>query len=498
MKKQISLIKLFSVVMAFCFVAVTILPNSVISARASEYTDNYDNLSLEEKQALIEQKLKEVNERLNTLGEESDETEEYINTLDEKIKYLNTQLKLSENQIESSENKITALEEKYKDNEEQISTLSVEIEDLTQKSEELRKQFDETYTLYGQRLRALYISGETSVLTMLLTSPDLSTLITRYEMIKRVSQADTALLKSLEGEADELKNTAASLQSKQTALSDNQISLKNTKQTLSQTVEDLQTQQTSFKEKQVAYKSEKAESDNLLKQLHDKTKKYSEYRNQDQAELDAINAEIEEAAERFRKKMEEEEKRTTTTTTAPPAKTTVSDDKPDDETQAESKDETTKKTTTKKHTTTKKPSNKLSMTYPVPSQKTITTDYGSAGYEGHTGVDFACDTGARVVAAESGYVIISKDLKNANGSYRSYGRYIVIMHDKKNSSGNYVYTLYAHNSKRVVSEGDYVNKGQTIAYAGETGNASGPHCHFEVRTPSASYDDCVNPRNYLP
>ena len=89
-------------------------------------------------------------------------------------------------------------------------------------------------------------------------------------------------------------------------------------------------------------------------------------------------------------------------------------------------------------------------------------------------------------------------LKNSDGSYRSYGRYIVIAHDKKDSAGNYVYTLYAHNSSRVVSEDQYVKKGQLIAYSGSTGNSSGPHCHFEVRTPSAAYDDCVNPTYYLP
>lgn len=138
------------------------------------------------------------------------------------------------------------------------------------------------------------------------------------------------------------------------------------------------------------------------------------------------------------------------------------------------------------------------MTYPVPSQTRITTAYGSAGYVGHTGVDFACSSGSKVVAAESGTVIISTDLKNSDGSYRSYGRYIVIAHDKKDSAGNNVYTLYAHNSSRVVSEGQYVKKGQLIAYSGSTGNSSGPHCHFEVRTPTASYNDCVNPTYYLP
>lgn len=195
----------------------------------------------------------------------------------------------------------------------------------------------------------------------------------------------------------------------------------------------------------------------------------------------AINAEIEAAAEKYKEELEQSQNKPSTTTPSGSG----------------SQGQTT---------TTKPSSSKLSMTYPVPSQTTITTGYGSAGYAGHTGVDFACNSGAKVVAAESGIVIISKDItyhspcscSNTGGGYHSYGRYIVIMHDKKNSSGNYVYTLYAHNSSRVVEEGDRVSKGQLIAYAGSTGNSTGPHCHFEVRTPDALYEHCVNPVPYLP
>ena len=138
----------------------------------------------------------------------------------------------------------------------------------------------------------------------------------------------------------------------------------------------------------------------------------------------------------------------------------------------------------------------ISLTYPVPSQTRITC--GFHGYTGHSGADFSCPTGSKVVAAESGTVIISADLYDDNGNYRSYGRYIVIKHDKTTSSGAAVYTLYAHNSERLVSAGQHVEKGQQIAKSGSTGNSTGPHCHFEVRTPSSSYSDCKNPANYLP
>jgi murein DD-endopeptidase MepM/ murein hydrolase activator NlpD len=74
----------------------------------------------------------------------------------------------------------------------------------------------------------------------------------------------------------------------------------------------------------------------------------------------------------------------------------------------------------------------------------------------------------------------------------SYGRYLIIDH------GDGLSTLYAHNSQILVSVGDKVSAGQVVAKSGSTGNSTGPHCHFEVRTPTASYNDCVNPEIYLP
>ncbi|MGN1124024.1 MAG: peptidoglycan DD-metalloendopeptidase family protein, partial [Eubacterium sp.] len=275
---------------------------------------------------------------------------------------------------------------------------------------------------------------------------------------------------------------------KQTTLTQNQKTLVQTEENLTASISQLETQQVSYEEKQTAYESQKNESDALLKKLQDETQTYSEYRNQDQAELEAVNAEIAKAAEEFRKKMEAQTTTKKPTTTKKQAtQTTTSADTQNGTTQPAT--ETTTEATTE---STTQASNTLKMTYPVPSQTKITCDYGSAGYAGHTGVDFSCPSGSAVVAAESGYVFYTKQLTT------SYGYHIVIMHDKTDSAGNYVYTLYAHNSQILVTDGQYVNKGQTIAYSGSTGNSTGPHCHFEVRTPTAAYANCVDPKIYLP
>lgn len=93
---------------------------------------------------------------------------------------------------------------------------------------------------------------------------------------------------------------------------------------------------------------------------------------------------------------------------------------------------------------------------------------GINGYWGHTGMDIATSRGTIIRAAASGTVV------KAVRQYYAYGIHVKISH------GNGIYTLYAHMSQLAVSYGDYVQQGQIIGYVGQTGNASGNHCHFEI------------------
>lgn len=86
----------------------------------------------------------------------------------------------------------------------------------------------------------------------------------------------------------------------------------------------------------------------------------------------------------------------------------------------------------------------------------------------HSGMDIGVDYGTPIHAADSGTVIYS-------GWISGYGNAVIIDH------GGGVQTLYGHNQSLNVSEGESVAKGSVIAYAGSTGNSTGPHCHFEVR-----------------
>ena len=104
------------------------------------------------------------------------------------------------------------------------------------------------------------------------------------------------------------------------------------------------------------------------------------------------------------------------------------------------------------------------------------TDIVSAN---HAGIDIAVNEGTVFVAAMEGKVITAS-------SYGSYGNHIFIQNGD-------VITVYAHCKKLYVKEGDIVKQGDELGEVGQTGNATGPHLHFEIR----KEDRTVNPEYIL-
>lgn len=90
-------------------------------------------------------------------------------------------------------------------------------------------------------------------------------------------------------------------------------------------------------------------------------------------------------------------------------------------------------------------------------------------YKGsHRGLDLNAPTGTAVFACMDGQVVTA-------GRHKQYGNYVVVDH------GNGVATLYAHHRLNLVQEGTIVRRGQKIAEVGRSGNATGPHLHFELK-----------------
>ncbi|MFI8963627.1 M23 family metallopeptidase [Streptomyces sp. NPDC053493] len=106
----------------------------------------------------------------------------------------------------------------------------------------------------------------------------------------------------------------------------------------------------------------------------------------------------------------------------------------------------------------------------------------------HSGQDFAVPVGTPVKAAATGTVVKAGPYGGGDGP--AYGNAIVVKH------ANGTYSQYAHLSKIKVSIGQKVTVGQIIGLSGNTGNSSGPHLHFEIRT-TPNYGSAVNPVAFL-
>ncbi len=87
----------------------------------------------------------------------------------------------------------------------------------------------------------------------------------------------------------------------------------------------------------------------------------------------------------------------------------------------------------------------------------------------HDGIDVAAPSGTPVYAAHDGQVVYSND------DLTGYGKLIILKHQ----SG--LVSIYGHNRRLLVTEGQRVRRGAKIAEVGSTGRSSGPHLHFEVR-----------------
>ncbi|HOF38749.1 MAG TPA: M23 family metallopeptidase [Candidatus Hydrogenedentes bacterium] len=137
----------------------------------------------------------------------------------------------------------------------------------------------------------------------------------------------------------------------------------------------------------------------------------------------------------------------------------------------------------------------LPQSYPVPciwptpsAARVITSNYGAQRSAGggasrfHKGIDISAPKGCPIYATADGFVA------RTDRDRRGYGKYVIVNH-----AGGYS-TLYAHLSETRVKTGAWVRAGQVVGEAGQTGNATGAHLHYEVRR----YGEAVDPRPFLP
>lgn len=438
----------------------------------SESTNDKDNekakaeakKALEEQQKALEQNLADAEKKLAELEKNSKVTAEYIDTLDQKIGYINEQLTLLEEENMSIQADIDELKPLIETNEEELEKLSAEVEKSKAELQKMQDKFKSIYEAYCYRLRVMYISGDFNILSALLTCNDVSSFLTRYEMIKSVSKSDAELLQEVNEKMDEIVSKQNGLDEKVEKYETVKANLDAQKAEFVSNQQAIERNSESIAQKKAGLAIDRAESDRLLAEFTSQNQQYTEFRNEDEELIQKVEKEILDLINGIKSPEE--------VTTATPSDRTES---------------SSTQTSGGKSDVYSNSDAVLNMTYPVPGNYGISAgypNYSSGKY--HGGIDFPCPTGSSVVAAQDGIVITVKRLDY------SYGYYVMIYHGT-DARGRSVVTLYAHNSSILVSNGQSVKKGEQIARSGSTGNSTGPHCHFEIRFNG----NRANPKNYL-
>ncbi len=398
---------------------------------------------LQSKKQKIQSQIDSAQSKINKLSKEKDKTEDYVTALQQKIEAMQDKIDVLQKDSDDLQSSINTIQSKINDAEAEIDRIQKEIDS---KQAEFDKLFDE----YCQRLRAMYVSGSVSNLEVLLTSSDISSILTRSQMIKSVSQKDSKALDILMKKMEQIEKDKAKLEKTRADLNANKQSLLKDKQELQSNINNIASSKKELD-------SEVSEANVLIKKLSNQKTEYMETISSSKEEMQRVENQI----------------------------------------QAIIAANSSKGSGSYSGGSGKRPGGRVSdamsgsssgsgssngrFCYPT-KYHTVSggyPNYSSGKY--HGGLDFPCPTGTSVVAAGSGKVIFAG--WNAGG----YGNLVMIDH------GNGLVSLYGHNSSVVASVGQHVKKGQLIARSGSTGRSTGPHVHFEVRVNGTR----VSPWNYL-
>ena len=366
-------------------------------------------------------------EKINETQKEKEEVAAEKKKVTAEVEKLNTQITDYENQIDELDSKISDLNSKISESQSKLN-----------KAEE---DYINQQKLLESRLVAIQEAGETSYLDFLLSSEDITDLISNYYLISEIATNDTQLLENIQKQKEEIKKAKEELESSK---------------------RELDTSKASKESVSVQLKTAKNDKDKQVAQLSEDEKKLQSKLDELRQANRSIDSQIQAAQEAVRRYQEQQKQKQQSSSSSSGSGSSGG--------------------------TTKAGSS--GFIYPVPSGYTrVTTGmyYSSGSY--HGAIDFGSNgiNGQPVYAVADGYVVTSTRLSG------SYGNYILIAH------ANGLYTLYAHgqDGSRTVSAGQTVTQGQQIMRVGSTGNSSGPHLHFEVRTRPGTYSNRQNPLNYL-
>lgn len=368
----------------------------------------------------------------------------------EELKQENEDLQAKIDALKEDEEAALAYQEeltgKIDENEQKIDQARATIEEMNGKIKELEarlslseEKYQGTIDAFKERLKALYVSGGSSLgtLEILLDSESLSEFFTRQELVEVMAQRDQSMLDQLDAYMAETQGDREELVAAQQEVADSKKAIEAAQEELETLYEEndllvasLEGQQADAQEQIAANEAEDAEL---------------------QAQLEALIAE---------RNRQEEEKR----------QQALQNQQAQNGGSDGGEGATQPSGGTGVEPVTPGLQSGFSPIWPLPGVGvgSITGHFGDMYFNGpHNGLDIGAGYGTPIVAAQAGEVISAQ-------YHWSWGNNVLIWHNETFS------TRYAHMSSIAVSAGQYVEQGQIIGYVGSTGESFGNHLHFEV------------------
>lgn len=478
------------------FLTCSVITVSLISSYSGgEKTNNVQAKTISE----IQQERKENEERIaaleGELGQISDDLvseQEYQGYLSEQIELIQTNIGLLDKEVTQLNNDIAAAETN-------IGKLNMDIS--AQQS-----QVDANIELFKERLCAMYVTGNDSLISAVLGSTDFYDMLSRVEMVNNIAAHDEELVDTLLEEVTELENSKAALETEK-------LSLEMSRETREAKRTEMKSNMADLSEKMALSEEESnrlALEQERLNMSKDEIASENELLDAQEAEiLEAIRvaeekrAEEERLAEEQRKKdeearkqKEEEEQRIAAEQAAQQQATQAPEEDDDDDTSYEddnsgSSDDDNSYDEPSYEDVTPTASG---FAWPCPASYYISSPFGWRWGRNHNGIDIGAGSGSSVCASKSGTVITVNNscthnyAKTSNCCGNGYGNYVIIAHDDGTQ------TLYGHLASASVSVGEYVSQGQVIGGVGSTGSSTGFHLHFEIYVGGVA----VDPTTYVP
>ena len=379
----------------------------------------------------------ELEAQLKDLQAKEKEIKKNLSSASSSLSASKKRKELLESQIANATAQIQLMQQQLSVLENSIAQKNKEIGAAEQDIVAKETAISDTHYQLGLRLKAIAKTGNLSAIQRLLNTETYEEYLLKSKAAECIAARDQADMDRLEGELGEIRKQKENLEAQKAAIQEEQAEVKRLK-----AVSD----------------SKKKELDTLHAAVQTEVRKL-------QSDVSSYNSELKET----QRKMEEADKAIEALIKASASTGTFN--------------------------------NKL-MYWPVPTVRSISSHYGPRWGTMHRGMDIANGPvpiyGQNIVAAADG-VVIAVNSTSRYGTGWSYGYgYCVIVDHGRDSKGRTIHTMYAHCSKMFAKVGQKVTGGKTVlAQAGNTGNVTGPHLHFEVRVDGTRvnpYPNYVNPK----